>query len=202
MAGINLDWNAIRPLNGSRAEGFEELCAQLAREECPRDSRFERKGSPDAGVECCSVFADGSEWGWQAKYFKTVGDSQWSQLDESVKTALEKHPRLVRYFVCIPLNLPDGRKDGQKSARERWNEHVTKWSGWAAAHGMSVEFVYWGSHELLVRLQRPEHAGRVQLFFGVHAFDPQWFSARLSEAIKAAGPRYTPEVHEIGRAHV
>ena len=141
------------------------------------------------------MFADGSEWGWQAKYFKTVGDSQWSQLDESVKTALEKHPRLVRYFVCIPLNLPDGRKDGQKSARERWNEHVTKWSGWAAAHGMSVEFVYWGSHELLVRLQRPEHAGRVQLFFGVHAFDPQWFSARLSEAIKAAGPRYTPEVH-------
>ena len=195
MAGINLDWNAIRPLNGSRAEGFEELCAQLAREECTRVSRFERKGSPDAGVECYSVFADGSEWGWQAKYFKSLVDSQWSQLDESVKTALEKHPRLVRYFVCIPLNLPDARKDGQKSARDRWNDHVTKWSGWAATRGMSVEFVYWGEHELWVRLQRPEHAGRVQLFFDVHAFDPQWFSVRLSEAIKAAGPRYTPKVH-------
>lgn len=97
MTDARLDWSAIRPLNGSRAGGFEELCAQLARAERPAGAHFERKGTPDAGVECYAVLGDGSEWGWQAKYFDAFGDSQWSQLDKSVKTAVEKHPRLVRY---------------------------------------------------------------------------------------------------------
>jgi len=195
MAGIVLDWSAIRPLNRSRADGFEELCSQLARAEYPRGSRFERKGTPDAGVECYAVLSDGTEWGWQAKYFDTLGDSQWPQLDDSVKTALEKHPQLVRYYVCIPLDLPDARLGGRKSAKDRWDEHIQKWSGWAVARSMSVEFVYWGSHELLERLQRPENAGRVRFWFDVQAFNQPWFSARLEEALKAAGPRYTPAIH-------
>jgi len=83
MSTINIDWNAIRPLNGSRAAGFEELCAQLGRAESPPGSRFERKGAPDAGVECYAILGDSSEWGWQAKYIDGFGDSQWSQLDAS-----------------------------------------------------------------------------------------------------------------------
>jgi len=195
MNTVNIDWNAIRPLNGSRADGFEELCAQLARGESPVGSRFERKGTPDAGIECYAVLSDGSEWGWQAKYFDGFGDSQWSQLDDSVKTALEKHPRLVRYFVCVPLDRPDARIDGRWSARERWDAHVQKWAGWASARSMIVEFVYWGSHELLERLARPQHVGRVGFWFDVRGFDGAWFTARLDEALKTAGPRYTPEIH-------
>jgi hypothetical protein len=195
VSPINIDWSAILPLNGSRAEGFEELCAQLARFESPVGSRFERNGPPDAGVECFAALSDGSEWGWQAKYFESLGDSQWSQLDESVKTALEKHPRLARYFVCAPGDLPDARMEGRKSARERWNDHVQKWSGWASARSMAVDFVYWGSHELLDRLSLPQHVGRVRFWFDARAFDGAWFKARLDEAIKTAGPRYTPEIH-------
>ena len=152
---VNLDWRAIRPLNGSRANSFEELCAQLARAESLAGSRFERKGAPDGGVECYAVLADGNEWGWQAKYFDGLGNSQWSQLDDSVKTALEKHPRLVCYFICVPLDRPDARLDGRRTAKERWDDHVQKWANWASARSMTVEFVYWGSHELLERLTRP-----------------------------------------------
>ena len=64
-----LDWKAIHPLNGSQADAFEELCAQLARAETPDEAKFHRKGSPDAGVECFCAFPDTGEWGWQAKYF-------------------------------------------------------------------------------------------------------------------------------------
>ncbi|MFI5399150.1 MAG: AVAST type 2 anti-phage system protein Avs2 [Candidatus Binatia bacterium] len=192
---INVDWNAIRPLNGSRALGFEELCAQLARAESPAGSRFERKGAPDAGVECYAVLDDDSEWGWQAKCFDTLGDSQWSQLDDSVKTALEKHPQLVRYFVCVPLDRPDARIQGKRSAKGRWDERVEKWTGWAGARGMAVEFVYWGSHELLERLVHPQHVGRVRFWFDIRGFDGAWFTARLDDALKTAGPRYTPEIH-------
>jgi hypothetical protein len=195
MSTVNIDWNAIRPLNGSRANGFEELCAQLARAESPAGSRFERKGTPDAGVECYAALDGGSEWGWQAKYFDALGDSQWSQLDDSVKTALAKHPRLVRYFICVPLDRPDARIEGRRSARERWDEHVQRWAGWASARSMTVEFVYWGSHELLERLAYPQHVGRVRFWFDVRGFDGAWFTARLDEALKTAGPRYTPEIH-------
>ena len=100
--------------------------------ESPSRAKFIRKGSPDAGVECFCVMPDGSEWGWQAKYFGTLGPSQWSQLDESVKTALDRHSSLVRYYICTPLDRPDSRVHNQKSALERWNDHVQKWQSLGA----------------------------------------------------------------------
>lgn len=195
MGTINLDWNAVRPLNGSRQAGFEELCCQLADAERPRATTFLRKGTPDAGVECHAAFEDGYEWAWQAKYFNTLGNSQWAQLDDSVRTALDKHPQVVRYYVCIPLDLPDARLGERRSARERWDEHTKKWRGWAADRGMSVEFELWGSYQLLERLSRPENRGRLWFWFDVEGFDAEWFESRLKEALDAAGPRYTPEVH-------
>ena len=156
---------------------------------------FERKGTPDAGVECYAILSDGAEWAWQAKYFFALGDSQWSQIDRSVKKALEKHPKLVRYMVCVPVDRADARATGRKSAKERWDDRVVKWNGWACDRGMTVDFVYWGSHELLDRLARPEHIGRVKFWFDAPGFDAAWFAARLKEARDAAGVRYTPEVH-------
>lgn len=192
---MNIDWKDIRPLNGSQDEGFEELCAQLARTESPDGAKFERKGTPDAGVECYCILDDESEWGWQAKYFHTMETSQWSQLDKSVKTALDKHPALARYFVCIPLDRPDARIGRQMSAMQRWNKRIEKWRGWAEKRSMCVEFIWWGSSELLERLSRSEHIGRVYFWFDQRGFDSGWFQERLDEAVQAAGPRYTPEVH-------
>ena len=192
---MNVDWRSIRPLNGTRAGGFEELCSQLARCEAPEGSRFERKGSPDAGVECYAGLERGTEWAWQAKYFGTLEDSQWSQIDGSVRTALKKHPRMTRYVVCCPLDLPDARIGGRLSARDRWNQHVSRWRATAAAAGKTVEFVYWGSHELLERLSRGEHSGRARFWFGSPEMDADWFAKRVDEAVASAGPRFTPELH-------
>ena len=192
----NIDWGAIRSLKGSQSHGFEELCAQLARTECPADAAFIRKGTPDAGVECFCVLPDGMEWGWQAKYFNSsLTTTQWQQLDGSVDTALNKHPRLVRYFVCVPRDRSDARIANQKSEMDHWNDHVAKWQGWAKERGMDVEFVFWGSHELLHLLAESSNAGRTFFFFRQRVFDEVWFRQRLDEAIHAAGPRYTPEIH-------
>lgn len=191
---MQFNWNDIRSLNGLQANGFEELCAQLARAESPDGAKFVRKGTPDAGVECYCILPDGSEWGWQAKYFDTLGNSQWAQIDKSVKTALDKHPKLVRYFVCIPLDRPDVR-DGRKSAMQRWNERVEKWERWVQERDMCVEFVWWGSSELIEHLSQNEHIGRRYFWFDQRGFDNNWFQARFEEAKKAAGLRYTPEIH-------
>ena len=206
MKGMTLDWNAIRPLNGARDKGFEELCSQLARCEAPPDARFIRKGTPDAGVECYAVLPDESEWAWQAKYFLASPEkSQWQQVNDSVLTALKRHPSITRYYVCMPLELPDGRveiktKNSGKTKRtitayDKWIEHIKKWKGAAAKEGRDVEFVFWGSHELLELLVKPRHVGRVRFWFDKVGFDSAWFSTRIEEAIRTAGPRYTPEVH-------
>lgn len=192
----NVNWNSIRAIDGSQRQGLEELIAQLARAESPASARFERVGSPDAGVECYCVLSDGSEWGWQAKFFTSaLTPAQWSQIDQSVKTALDKHPKLTRYYVCIPWDRPDARRSGQKSAMQRWDERVTKWDGWANHRGMNVGFVWWGASELIDRLSRPEHAGRRLFWFDAQHFTQEWYGDRLKEAISAADSRYTPEIH-------
>ncbi len=192
---LDLDWSSIRPLNGSKHGAFEELCTQLARAARPAASRFQRKGTPDAGVEAYAVLQDTTEWAWQSKYFQTMGDSQWAQLDKSVKAALDGHPGLTRYIVCVPLDLPDGRLGRGKSAKQRWEDRVAIWTKWASKKGMAVEFVWQGSHELLAQLAKPDHAGLASFFFGTRHLDDGWFHDRLAEAHGAAGPRYTPELN-------
>ena len=195
MRILKIDWKEIRALDGSQQSGFEELCSQIARFEIPLGANFVRNGTPDGGVECYAFLSDKSEWGWQAKYFDSLGNSQWSQLDESVQTALDKHPQLRRYYICIPLDLPDARIGRQQSARQKWDNHVEKWKGWATERGLDVDFLYWGNHELLTRLTEPKHVGRVRFWFDVRVFDEAWFKVRFEETRKSAGPRYTPEIH-------
>ncbi|ACY49764.1 conserved hypothetical protein (plasmid) [Rhodothermus marinus DSM 4252] len=185
---LNIDFKNIRQLNGSQNYAFEELCAQLARAEIPSDAKFYRKAPPDAGIECYAALPNGDLWGWQAKYLHTLGHSQWRQIDKSVRTALEKHPRLVRYYICAPL-------DRTHAQLEKWENRVEEWQNLASDKGMTVDFIWWGRHELLALLERPEHAGKVRFFFNVERFDIEWFKARLDEAINSAGPRYTPKIH-------
>ena len=155
-----------------------------------------RKGAHDAGVECFCKLPDGQEWGWQAKYFtSSLKSPQWRQIDESVKDALNKHPELVRYFVCLPLDLPDARRTGQQSALQRWDKNIEKWNCWAHERQMSVEFILWGSFELTDRLIEARHRGRVYYWFDNLFFDEEWFRRNSRQATRAAGPRFTPELH-------
>ncbi len=194
---MSLNWQNLRPWNGSQNIAFEELCCQLARyEKAPSGSTFIRKGAPDAGVECSWKLPSGDEWGWQAKFFLSPPDpSQWHQLDESVKKALEKHPRLTSLTICLPIDRQDPRIEGQQWFMDRWNKHVEKWQGWAQEKGLSVEFNYWGEYEIWERLVREEHRGRLFFWFNKELFSQQWFKDRIEEAISNAGPRYTPELN-------
>src|SRR5947209_11479263 len=147
----------LRVWDGSQNRAFEELCCQLAHtENFPVGSRFVRKGTPDAGVECYWTLLTGEETAWQAKFFSTLGTTQWKQLDDSVQNALEKHSRLRRYIVCLPFDRADPRieKKGtkQKSAMSEWDARVKTWTEWGTDRGMDVSFDYWGEHEISSRL--------------------------------------------------
>ncbi|MBU7046922.1 MAG: ATP-binding protein [Theionarchaea archaeon] len=194
---MSINWKDLRPLNNSQNDAFQELCRQLARCEKVRPgSIFIAKGNPDAGVECFWKFPDEDEWGWQAKFFRSPPDAgQWGQIDKSVKKALEKHPRLIRFTICLPIDRPDQRNGTKRSSMDMWNNHVKKWNGWAQEKGMSVEFEYWGEHEILERLSLDEHRGRFYFWFNKEFFSKQWFEDHVEEVISCVEPRHTPELN-------
>lgn len=203
---IDLDFRTIRNHDGSQDNGFEELICQLAHlDKPPNADYFIRKdgGGGDAGVECFWKLKDDSEHGWQAKYFlDPLSTNQWGQIDDSVKTALEKHPELTKYYVSIPRDLNDSRKKGKggkvvKSSLDIWNEHVERWSSLASGKNMQVEFILWDKHEISMRLQRdqPKYAGRARYWFGTPILTRDDFEKLARRSEQSLGERYTPEFH-------
>lgn len=194
---MSLEWNKLRSWHGSHASAFEELCCQLAAyEEHPPGSTFIRKGTPDAGIECFWTLKTGEEKGWQAKFFTAPPTStQWGEIDESVRSVLDKHPNIGTYTICLAVDRSDARVQGTTSFLDRWTNRVEKWKLWAAEKGSTVDFLYWGTHEIAERLARDEHRGRHYFWFREELFNLQWFERRLEEALASVGPRYTPELN-------
>ena len=142
---MSIDWNNIRVFNNSQNNAFEELVCQLAREEeIVNKKEFYRIAAPDGGVEAYCVLNNGDEYGWQAKYFSSMGSSQWSQLKESFETALRTHPNLKKYYICTPLDRQDPRRDTQMWFMDHWNEKVQEWTKYAQEKGREIVFEYWG----------------------------------------------------------
>jgi hypothetical protein len=196
---MSLNWNSLRPWNGSQNSGFEELCCQLAEYEAPpAGSKFIRKGTPDGGVECFWILPTKGEWGWQAKFlFPRFTAGKWSQLDKSVEDSIDNHPNLIRYTVCLPFDRSDPRgKEGQKSFLDRWNDRVGRWEQYARDRGRSVEFMYWGEHEIHTRLtEKEEHAGRYKFWFDQEFLSLKWFENHIREVTANAGERYHPALN-------
>ncbi len=194
---MSSEWNKLRSWNGSQDNAFEELCCQLAScEKYPIGSQFTRKGAPDAGVECYWKLRSGEEIAWQAKFFTNPPTpQQWQQIDESVETALQKHPSLMQYIVCLPLNRQDPRKNKESWFQNKWDERVKKWKAWTSAKKMAVEFQYWGESEIFARLARAEHSGRLYFWFNKEHLVQDWFHNALNKTLANAGARYTPELH-------
>lgn len=192
---MNFDFKTIRPIRNSANNGFEELCCQLAAcEPVSSGSRFIRNGTPDGGVEAYWVQPDGTERGWQAKYFDKLESTQWRQLDDSVETALRTHPSLTHYIVCLPFDLPDAREAEKKSLRQKWEDRISKWERIATGKGMTVTFDLWGESELLSRLSLERHVGRRWFWFGKTELSPEWFNNHIAGVIAAAGPRYNAKL--------
>ena len=202
---MNIEWNKLRTFNGDVKNGFEELVCQLARvEQINNKSKFFRVAAPDGGVESYCILSDNSEYGWQAKFFSSMGDAQWTQLDKSFKTAFEKHPNLVKYFICIPLDREDprititkGKRTGKRVNHfmDRWNDKVNEWKAYAKSNGREIEFEYWGNSELFERLGKRENEGKLYYWYGQEEFSDDWFHYRLKESIKNLDKRYTPELN-------
>lgn len=188
-----LDFNNIRHLNGSANDGFEEFVCQLAHKETvPNSKQFARNGKPDGGIECYWILEDCSIVAWQAKYFcKAFEDSQYQQIDRSVKEALSSHPDLRRYIIAVPIDPPDAHTTGRMSMKERINGYIVKWSKIRS----DVSFEFWWASDMIERLQNPSNQGLVRFWFGKHEFTDANLMQFNADSIKDLGKRYTPKLN-------
>ncbi|MGG5787505.1 AVAST type 2 anti-phage system protein Avs2 [Bacillus pretiosus] len=203
---LDVDFLKIRNHDGSQDNGFEELICQLAHLSRPKNADyFVRKegAGGDAGVECYWKLLDGTEHAWQAKFFtESIKDNQWVQISKSVETALEKHPKITKYYVCLPRDWTDSRKTGVNgkvvnSAWDKWLEHVEKWRALAEVKGMNVEFTYWCKHEISQMLQTdsPEYAGRALYWFNEPVIHHRLLTKIAEKSRESLGERFTSEFH-------
>jgi len=194
---MSFNWTNIISLNGSQNNAFEELLCQLAKKESIENKKeFIKVGNPDGGVECYIVLENGDEIGFQAKWFlSTPQDIQWNQIKESFKTAIEKHPKVIQYYVAIPLDRADPR-NGKSHFMDKWNEKTEQWKTFAFdTYKKEIDFVYWGSSELIERLTTEENSGLMKFFFGEVNLSNEWLKKQNELAIKDLGARYTPEIN-------
>lgn len=197
---IAVDFARIREFNQSQNLGFEELCCQLAAlEPEPAGSTFLRKGKgSDQGVECFRTHPDGTQVGWQAKYFLDMfEDDQVRQIEKSLQRALHAHATLRRYIVCLPIDLNDQRGSKKLSQVQRFEQWRSKTIEAAKAEGRALEIELWGASQLRERLTRdtPLYAGKLRYWFDIKRLTSGWFEARFEAAKSNLGIRYTPESH-------
>ena len=148
-------------------------------------------------MECYWILEDGSEVAWQAKYFcKAFGDSQYQQIDGSVKEALNTHPNLRRYIIAVPTDPSDAHITSRMSMKERIDGYVERWS----ELNSHVAFEFWWASDLIERIQKPQNQGMIRFWFGGHEFTDEDFVRFNAVSIKDLGKRYTPELNVEVRA--
>ena len=196
MTSPTIDFRHIREHDGSQNTGFEELVYQLIPSIAEIGGReVVRHGTPDGGVEAHVESEDGSIWGWQAKYFLSIEDSQLAQMKRSFESALRSYPTLSRYTFVFPCNPPSGKPKRGKSAMQKLTDAFSRWASGAEGQGRSVEIGFVGESGLLNILMSEEHAGRVLYWFDQRLlFNDAWLKDQVEASVAAAGVRYTPDL--------
>lgn len=193
---MSIRWENIKALKGSQNNAFEELVCQLARQEFQSQGEFIRISAPDGGIEAMCRFQNGSLYGWQAKYFLTsFSSSQWKQIEDSFKEALNNYPNLTKYYVCVATDRGNARISGRKSFLDKWEEHIQKWNEFAKSQNRKIEFEFWGNSELTNLLAKPENSGKKFFWFNENELSEKWFIRCNQQAISNLGVRYTPEIN-------
>jgi hypothetical protein len=200
----DIEFTRIRSLGpGGQRDGYEQfICQQVAQEPPTADAKFvslHGAAGGDGGVECYGTPPDGTEHGWQAKYWTTHADVDKAQLDKSVEAALDQHPNLTKYTIAIPADPTDPTGGRGKSLLEKINDPggwLEGWQSMATAHGMTVEFEFEWATNIVTHLECLDTTGIQHLYwFDADILAAQWWEDRLQEAIDAARPRYRPELN-------
>lgn len=195
-----LDFSSINAFEKGQRESFERLVCLLAeREQFEKTSEFHHnEGSGgDGGVDAIRLLTDGGKIGYQAKFFLSLQNHHWRQMDNSVMRALKVHPELQKYIIALPCNLTSNRGENNrgKSEREKWDEKVQAWKNLAKEKSLNIEFELWSASTLENKLLREENKSIKEHWFGGDLLDDDWFKQHLEATIQVLDDRFNPDDH-------
>ena len=167
------------------SEKFEALCFVVAKRLFGARGRFvsvDDHGGGD-GVEFYLALPDGTEWGWQSKFYTDgrLSDSRRRACLESLERSREKHHALKRWFLCLTMDLtPDERA---------WFDDTL------TARAGDVEVELWGYREFVEMLSREDLAGIRNAFLGELELSPAWFLRIVTRVLASVGSKFVSELH-------
>ena len=160
-----MNWQHFQTYNEAATRAFEALCNQLFELWINRECKNTKQSfvvvngaGGDGGVESYATLKNGKEIGMQAKWFPdSITTSQFKQIKNSIVTAIEVHPQLEKYIVCVPRDLSNIKKgkDGkivQETEYSKWKKIVTD----IKSSYPELKVFFWGDHDLECQLQYAE----------------------------------------------
>lgn len=206
-----MNWTNFKTYNEAPTRAFEALCNQIFELWINRIYANEKKSfvvvngaGGDGGVEAYATLENGDEIGVQAKWFPdSITSSQFSQIRDSIFSALKVHINLKKYVVCVPRDLSNVKlgKNGDLVK----NTEYSKWEkcvGDIKKKYPNIEILFWGDSIILEQLQYSEAAGVRQYWFEKEELTQerlQYSYAKQREGWLAN--RYTPALHNQGKMH-
>lgn len=202
-----IDFKRIRAAPKSQNDSFEGLATLLFQRFFPASSSefiSLRGDGGDGGVEAYFRDATGAVRGLQAKYFFKLGASEFSQIKDSLATALRNYPELQSYVIYVPFDLT-GRKAGGalgKSESEKFQTWKQSQEAMASSRGRTLNIVLVGAAQAREQLLGLDsHGGLRRYWFDDATLTENTIRTCLNAAKAFAGPRYTETLDVETSAH-
>lgn len=178
---------------------FEQLVCHLAALDGVGEFRRIHGAGGDGGVEAHRLLHGGRTIGYQAKFYPSAAEIDWSKLDDSVETALTQHTDLSRYIIALPCDFTGKRAVRGGASTEgvwgKWDLHVAQWHVLAQRRNIVVAFEPWTAFELETRLFRPDAHHLRQFFFNQLVFSDGWMKGHAERTLADLQARYSPDEH-------
>lgn len=209
--GEFMNWQHFQTYNEAATRAFEAMCNQLFELWINREYKDTKQSfvvvngaGGDGGVESYATLVNGQEVGVQAKWFPdSITTSQFNQIKNSILTALEVHPNLKEYIVCVPRDLSNLKKgkDGKvvlETEYSKWDKIVTE----IKSNCPEIEVILWGDHDLEGKLQYAEAAGVRRYWFEKEELTKEAIQYSFDkQKLGWMAQRYIPILHNQGTIH-
>lgn len=203
-----MNWEHFQTYNDAPTHAFEAMCNQIFELWCRRSysnsikSFFVVNGAGgDGGVEAYTVMNDDSIIAVQSKWFRnSIEDSQITQIENSVKTAMKIRPLVRKYIICVPRDLSSLKMGKGKQIVK--NTESKKWESLKVdilKLFPTLEIELWNDTRISSELQYPECAGIFRYWFEKSEISHEMVV--LSYEKQKSGwlnQRYLPDLHVNG----
>ena len=180
-----INWSKLQPYRTTKSKSFEQLCYQITSRKYHTDgilTPIDDSGGGD-GVEFYLTFPDGSELGWQAKYYEGSArlnvSNRKTQITKSLEQAINKHPDLKMWILCLPMDLTKEEKI--------WLDN--EFAKYVPA-GRTIEFEFWGETFLHEKINHPDFNGIKQSFFNELELSQSWFQSTFDKSFSLVKNKY------------